>query len=58
VGARIDQLRVDPHAITGALNTSFHHIRHSEFVAGRSVELPMSTTGQTSLELGLISRSG
>src|SRR6266480_1544051 len=32
VGARIDQLRVNPDAIAGTLNASFHHIRHSELL--------------------------
>ena len=32
VGARIHQLGVHAHAIAGALNASFHHIRHSELL--------------------------
>src|SRR5438067_12937805 len=32
VGARIDQLRVDAHTIAGLLNTSFHHMRHTELL--------------------------
>ena len=33
VGARIDQLRVDAHAIAGALNASFHDMRDTELLA-------------------------
>ncbi len=33
VGSRIDQLRVDAHAIARALNASFHDMRDAELLA-------------------------
>jgi hypothetical protein len=33
VGACIDQLRVDAHAIANALNISFQQMRHAKFLA-------------------------
>ena len=43
VSARIDQLRVDPHAIARALHAAFYDVRNAKFVCNLE-EIPFGLT--------------